>query len=230
MNILTIIACNISKFSRDKRSNIFRNIFTINKNTRILDLGSEDGSNINNVLNETNINIKNIYIADINLDKLKEGNKKYGYQFIHIHEDKNLPFEDKHFDIIFCSSVIEHVTIPKEDVWKIRSSQEFKEKSFQRQQSFAEEIKRIGKQYFIQTPYKYFPIESHTWLPLVGFLPRPLLLSILRLTNRIWVKKTTPDWNLLNRKQLKILFSDAEIRDEKILGLTKSIMATKKLI
>jgi hypothetical protein len=64
----------------------------------------------------------------------------------------------------------------------------------------------------------------------VGFLPRPLLLSILRLTNRIWVKKTTPDWNLLNRKQLKILFSDAEIRDEKILGLTKSIMATKKLI
>lgn len=230
MNILTIIACNISKFSRDKRSNIFRNIFTINKNTRILDLGSEDGSNINNVLNETNINIKNIYIADINLDKLKEGNKKYGYQFIHIHEDKNLPFEDKYFDIIFCSSVIEHVTIPKEDVWKMRSSQQFKEKSFHRQQSFAEEIKRIGKQYFIQTPYKYFPIESHTWLPLVGFLPRPLLLSILRLTNRIWVKKTTPDWNLLNRKQLKILFSDAEIRDEKILGLTKSIMATKKLI
>jgi hypothetical protein len=58
-------------------------------------------------------------------------------------------------------------------------------------------------------------------------MPRPVLIRILRLTNRFWIKKTIPDWNLLNKTQMKTLFPEAEIIDEKLFGLTKSIMAVK---
>jgi hypothetical protein len=36
-----------------------------------------------------------------------------------------------------------------------------------------------------------------------------------------------PDWHLLNRRQFASMFEDAQIREEKWLGLTKSLMAVK---
>jgi hypothetical protein len=80
----------------------------------------------------------------------------------------------------------------------------------------------------VQTPYKYFPIESHTWLPLVGFLPRVALIPVLKITNLVWIKKTSPDWHLLNKKQMWLLFPDAnEIVTDKLFGLVKSIMVIR---
>ena len=213
--------------SREKRAILFRNIFYFDEHTKILDLGSENGSNINTVLKGTPVHPKNVYIADINPEVVKRGSKKYGYNPVVMTESEILPFEDNFFDIIYCSSVIEHVTIRKERVWRQYSDNRFKVESLSIQKEFVKEIKRLGKHYFVQTPYKYFPIESHTWLPCVAYLPRRLLIPILRFTNLFWIKKTNPDWYLLNKKEMRDLFDDAEIIEEKKIGLTKSIIAVK---
>ena len=156
------------------------------------------------------------------------GQKKYGFTPVVIDENGKIPFEDLYFDIVFCSSVIEHVTIPKSQVWNTKDQKQFKKTALERQYNFAKEINRLGKTYFVQTPNRWFPIETHTWLPFVSYLPRKILLPFLKLSNRFWIKKTTPDWNLLSKSEFQYLFPDAKIITEKFFGFTKSLIAIKK--
>jgi len=86
----------------------------------------------------------------------------------------------------------------------------------------------VGRSYFVQTPCRTFPIESHSWLPLAGQLPRWALLPTLRVSNKVWVKKTVPDWNLLSGKQMSGLFPEAALIEERRFGFCKSIMAIKE--
>src|SRR5271168_3808130 len=57
-------------------------------------------------------------------------------------------FKDKEFDIVFSNSVIEHVGGDVE----IRQ--------------MADEILRVGKKYYIQTPNRHFPVEPHFFFPM----------------------------------------------------------------
>lgn len=58
--------------------------------------------------------------------------------------------------------MIEHVTVPKARVWELRSGVQFRREARERQRAFADEVRRLGRQYFVQTPYRHFPIESHS--------------------------------------------------------------------
>jgi SAM-dependent methyltransferase len=213
--------------ARKKRAKLFRERFSLDRTTRILDLGSHQGENIHMILEGADIEPENVFIADIDNESLIKGAKKYGYTPVLVNESAPLPFPDGFFDIVFSSSVLEHVTVPKSKVWEIYSGRIFTEKAIIRQKEYANEIKRLGKQYFVQTPYKYFPIESHTLLPLVWLLPRYALLPFLRITNKFWIKSTSPDWHLLNKADLIRLFGEVELLEEKMFGLTKSIMAVR---
>jgi len=225
MNAIAKFVKYCSKRSRERRAVIFRSSFSLDEDTRILDLGSESGSSIKAVLEGTRVQPSNVYIADLDAEAVAKGSEEYGFVPVVIRESESLPFEDGFFDVVYCSSVIEHVTVRKEKVWSLYSGRSFRAESFKRQREFAQEIRRLGKQYFVQTPHRHFPIESHTWLPFIAWLPRWLLILVLRTTNLFWVKKTCPDWNLLNEAQMHELFNDAEILYEKTLGMTKSIMA-----
>jgi len=67
------------------------------------------------------------------------------------------------------------VTLDKADLASVRSRRAFERLALDRQRRLAAEIARVGRRYFVQTPYRYFPIESHTWLPApVLLLPRGL--------------------------------------------------------
>lgn len=201
--------------------------FVLGRDTKILDLGCGDGTNIANILNGSSVVPQNVYVADIG-SQLDGVAARFGFVPVPIPESGRLPFSDQYFDIVFCSSVIEHVTVPKSQVWRLRSGKEFKARAFARQSEMAMEINRLSAQYFVQTPNKWFLVESHTWLPFMGWLPRRVLLPILRLTNRMWIKKTIPDWSLLTKDEMATLFPGAEIYEEKSFGLTKSIVAIKK--
>ena len=228
MNTLSQIFLQASQRARGRRAATFCNYFGwIGRSTRILDLGSEDGSNIHNVLAGLDVTPANVHIADIDAASVQRGHDRYGYTPIVLSEADSLPFEDRSFDVLYCSSVIEHVTVPKSQVWAMRSGREFRQRALPRQRAFANEIRRVGKSYFVQTPNVHFPIESHTWLPFVGWLPRSLQVATLRVTNRVWIKRTAPDWNLLGPKGMHELFPDAEIVNESVLGLVKSLMAIR---
>jgi len=119
------------------------------------------------------------------------------------------------------------VTVPKNQIWTLRSGSRFAQLATKRQQQLACEIARVGRQYFVQTPNKNFPIESHSWLPFVAWLPRRLLVPLLKVSNRFWIKQTSPDFHLLQPEDFETLFPDARIERECLLGLTKSMIAIR---
>jgi hypothetical protein len=98
-----------------------------------------------------------------------------------------------------------------------------------RQRRAAREIPRVGKGYLVQTPYRYFPIGSHTWFPaFIVSLPRTLQIRLIEALNRVWAKKTSPDFHLLTRAQMAELCPDATIVVKRSLGFPRSIIAARR--
>ncbi len=87
---------------------------------------------------------------------------EYEGPFVQADASVSIPFADGEFDLVYCSSVIEHV--PPE-----------------RRGRLAAEIRRVGRGFFVQTPAFAFPIEPHSLLPLAHWLPRPLARRYWRL-------------------------------------------------
>ncbi|MBV8549676.1 MAG: class I SAM-dependent methyltransferase [Acidobacteriaceae bacterium] len=137
-------------------------------------------------------------------------------------DGRMLPFRDGAFDIVFSNSVIEHVGTRQD------------------QQSFASEVARVGRHYWIQTPNRRFPIELHLMMPLVHRLPKPLARAIVKRFT-VWQlleKPTEPqrafyinhflnELNLLDAGTLQSLFPAARILTERTLGLAKSLIAVR---
>jgi hypothetical protein len=88
--------------------------------------------------------------------------RKYpGLRFVHA-DGRKLPFEDGEFDVVHSSAVLEHVG------------------SREKQQAFIAELARVARRLvFLTTPNRWFPIEFHSTLPLVHWLPPPWFRSIL---------------------------------------------------
>lgn len=221
------IAKRISKAARDRRSAWFRAAFAIGPNTRILDLGSEDGSNIRSVLEGTDFDPANVFIADIDDSAILKGEREFGFTPVLLDELGPIPFGNGFFDIVYCSSVIEHVTVPKSDVWSVCDRREFRRRAIDAQVNFASEIRRLGIGYWVQTPAKWFPIESHTWLPFLSYLTRSMQVRVIKIANQVWVKATIPDFELLDGEEMARLFPDARIVRERVFGLTKSFSAVR---
>jgi hypothetical protein len=57
-----------------------------------------------------------------------------------------------------------------------------------------------------------------------------MLLPVLRVINRFWVKTTQPDWRLLGPEDVSRLFGGAQIIKERFWGLTKSVVAIESSV
>ena len=127
-------------------------------------------------------------------------------------DGRQLPFKDNEFQIVFSNSVIEHLG------------------DLLSQQKFAKEIARVGVNYFVQTPYKYFFMETHFMLPLIQFIPRTYRRMIARIFTNFGLVHSEEELTsirLLSYLDMKSLFPDAVILREKILFMTKSLIAVK---
>lgn len=120
--------------------------------------------------------------------------------------------KENQFDIAYSNSVIEHVG------------------SYENQKKMASEIKRVARYFFVQTPNFWFPIEPHVRLPIIHFLSLPLQTLLVLLTKRRSIncykkiKSARERVQLLSRRELKMLFPDGIIMDEKYFGVAKSFM------
>ncbi|NJR63972.1 MAG: methyltransferase domain-containing protein [Cyanobacteria bacterium CRU_2_1] len=124
-------------------------------------------------------------------------------------------FQDQEFDVVFSNSVIEHVG------------------DYEDQRRMANEVCRIGKRYFLQTPNRYFPIEPHLIFPFFQFLPLAIQVWLVMHFDLGWCKKIADKQEaisfvqsikLLSKQELINLFPKAKLFEEKVFGLTKSFI------
>jgi SAM-dependent methyltransferase len=197
----------------------------------ILDLGGWDGQLLSQITNISGIRGGRYIVADID-SHVRVASTNYGFEAVVLKEGQPLPFDNGEVDIVWCNSVIEHIT-PNDEEACIRpgivGNREWRSRSFELQRAFASEISRISKSYFVQTPARAFPIESHTAIPFGSYLGHNSMVSVAASIKRIWPRPIGyVDWNLLSAHEMKALFPDAIIELEKILGIPKSIIAWKR--
>ena len=221
------IVFGLSQRFRERRAERFRREFELSEDTRVLDLGGGDGEHIRMVLQGSPVRPENVYVADVNAKALERA-RAHGHRTTLLSQDGQVPFPDGFFDVVFCSSVIEHVTVPKTEVWQ-HENELFARKAVAHQRAFADEISRISKSFWVQTPARSFFLETHSWLPFFGWLPRAVQVAILRFTRHFWLSRHPPDYYLLTRGHMEALFPGARIVSESWLGMTKSWIALRRL-
>lgn len=209
---------------RDKRARNFLEKMRPKPTDVVLDLGSLNGDYLAKYYPYP----KNIFLADINEHKMKEGVKRNGLGgYFKLDENGRLPFEDNAFDIVFCNSVIEHVTIPKKMLGEVTNT-EFYKTANANQEGFIKEINRISKKYFIQTPYKHFPLEAHSWMPFVQYLSHTARWWLSQVTKKWWVASWNSDFYLYDKPRFaEHCVGATKIEFEKTLGVTKALIAIK---
>lgn len=195
------------KFFRRRRMKKFQKEFGISPTTKILDVG---GGFFNWSLIS---DLPRPIVVNIKIPRGKDATMTWI-----IADGKALPFADKSFDIVYSNSVIEHLG------------------TLENQMLFAKECRRVGNRYYVQTPYRWFPIEPHFLTPFIHFFPKKIQRKLIRYT--VWGLITKPsdqetenilqEIRLLGKKDLHRLFPDADIWHEKFMGLTKSLIAIRK--
>ncbi|HWB49564.1 MAG TPA: class I SAM-dependent methyltransferase [Stellaceae bacterium] len=224
-NAIRRAAVKLSVDCRQRRGQLFIERLHPAADDQILDLGGGRGGYMAQTLPFRG----NVTIADLDAGNLRTAAQNYGFKTLQLDGSEKFPVADGRYDVVFCSSVIEHVTGPKEIVYDLARADQFASSAKAAQANFATEVRRIAKRYFVQTPYKYFPLEQHSFLPFfVVLLPRRWHMRLSRfLGAHGWFKPAQPDFRLLTIKEMRRLFPDAEIVLERYCGFVKSIVAIK---
>ena len=99
------------------------------------------------------------------------------------------------------------------------------------QKNMANEILRIGKRFYVQTPNYWFPIEPHFLCPFFQYFPIWVKGFLLRSFNLGWYSRTTDkeeslriakSIRLLTLKEMNALFPNSHTYKEKFYGFVKS--------
>ncbi|MEJ2862411.1 class I SAM-dependent methyltransferase [Actinomycetospora flava] len=121
------------------------------------------------------------------------------------------------FDLVYSNSLLEHVG-----------------GHFQRYR-VAENVRRLAERHWVQTPYRYFPIEPHWLFPGLQFLPYEARVQVsmrwrfghMRATTRAEAEALVNEVELVSVSQMQNLFPESGILRERFLGLTKSLIAVR---
>jgi hypothetical protein len=122
------------------------------------------------------------------------------------------------YDLVFSNSVLEHVG------------------GHERRVRFAESVHAMAPAHWVQTPYRYFPVEPHWVAPGMQYLPVRARAAFARRWPLAHVKSANLRdaldgvlWTeLVDRTQMRYYFPDSTIVSERILGLTKSLIAIRR--
>lgn len=127
-------------------------------------------------------------------------------------------YAERAFHLVHSNSAIEHVG------------------GYMRMLSFANEVRRVGQAYYVQTPNVWFPIDPHVAFPFLHWLPDPLRLWCYRkfpvgLAGRSDFARAAAildDWRMIDAATMRALFPDARHSAERFaLVLRKSLIAVR---
>ena len=203
------------RYFRSKRMRRFEHTFGITAVTRILDVGGTP-------LNWSFLSVRP-RLTILNMPRAKE---PVPPDVAWVAADgRALPFRDQSYDIVFSNSVIEHLGSRAD------------------QRRFAAEVARVGVRYWVQTPNRWFPVEPHLLTPLLHFLPKKWQGRIARrFTVWDWIARPSADrWDyyvnhylndirLLDVRELRTLFPDCDLIEERFLGWSRSLIAARKAL
>lgn len=210
MNIHGILNKIIKPF-RQKRMVAFMNAMMPQPSDKILDVGG-------NIYNWALTDCKSeLTLLNIKFPDGEASDPRLNASYV-IGDGTDLKYTDGAYDICFSNSVIEHVG------------------THEQQRRFAQEIRRVGKRIWIQTPAKGFFFEPHYVTPFVHWLPVNVQKKVLR-NFSIWGLLTRPSQEyvddfvnqtrLLTYKEFKELFPDCLILKERFLFMAKSYIAVR---
>jgi hypothetical protein len=122
----------------------------------------------------------------------------------------------RRWDLAFSNSVIEHLG------------------GHARRVDFVDTASSIAERLWIQTPYRYFPLEPHWLFPGMQFLPDRSRATIAARWPLAWSRPEgrdavgqVLDVELLSVTALRYYLPDATILRERVLGLPKSLIAVR---
>jgi SAM-dependent methyltransferase len=118
----------------------------------------------------------------------------------------DLPFADDEFDVAFSNAVVEHVGGREE------------------QRRFVAELCRVAPRVFLSTPNRWFPVETHTLVPFVHWLPRAEADRAMHALRR-------ENWDqveLLGRRELLALFPPSVAARVVEARITISVVAERR--
>ena len=186
-----------------KARNEFFNLFLVNNNyskyKSVIDIGSTPSieKEQNTFLENTkdNQNVTCLSNQDCRILQKKYKNIKN----VIIGDAISTLLKDNSFDIVHSNATIEHVG------------------SFENQVSFVREMLKISKEsVFIQTPNRLYPLDFHTILPFIHWLPKKIHRKILKFLKKDFYSKEE-NLNLLTAKDLKEICKILNIKRYKIL-------------
>ena len=127
-----------------------------------------------------------------------------GLNYVQVVQDSRLPFANRSFNLVHSSAVIEHVG------------------SREQQLFFLKELWRVAQRMlFITTPNRWFPVEVHTVIPLLHWLPPVAFRACLKATGgeKHAAYADESQLNLLSRIDLYRLAQEAGLKRIRICGV-----------
>jgi 2-polyprenyl-3-methyl-5-hydroxy-6-metoxy-1,4-benzoquinol methylase len=204
----------ITGLSLKARKQVYERFFArFGESQRILDVGvtSEKASPEANFLEKLFPHKERITAVGIEDASFLE-TEYPGLKYVRIESNQSLPFPDQSFDVVFSHAVVEHVV-------------DAGQRKF-----FIDELLRVGRSVFITTPDKYFPIETHTRIPLLHFVwPRLFYwLCDRKIASDFY---SSQNLRLLSRAELGALVDPdlarfAEIEQVRSLGFSSNLILT----
>ena len=204
------LASKLSFHIRRKMFLLFMELMRPQPETRVLDVGvtSDETFRESNYFEQMYPYPKNVTCVGTE-DGSHLAQRYPGLSYRRVTPGNPLPFRPAEFDVVFSNAVLEHVG------------------SRRAQAEFVRELCRVGRSFYLTTPNRWFPIEHHTGLPLLHYLPAPVFRGLLRRTRyRYWAEEA--NLNILTAQDLARLFpSDAavEVRSVRVAGLPSNLVA-----
>lgn len=183
------LARKVSAIARRRVYELFIQKVMPRSEDRILDVGATDDQGI-----ESNM-LEQLYPHREKLTCLSLSDGKAilaafpGMQHVQAAVGKPFLFADNAFDIVYCNAVLEHVG------------------SRERQREFVRELCRVAPRRFVVVPNRMFPIEHHTCLPLIHYLPNAWFRKLLRGT-RYDAWSHEENLNYISAAELRAMWPD----------------------
>ncbi len=183
----------LSRRSRRKKFKLLEQVFRPRPEDRVLDVGASGATFTPYTFQDYYAYPDRLVAGGIERREILEARRRYPRAQYAIFDGRALPFPDKSFDLVFSNAVIEHLP------------------SRGQQERFAQEVRRVGRSWFITTPNYWFLFESHYHLPFIHFLPREAQRWYNRLLGTHIPKGRVAELALLSARQMRKLFPGSRV-------------------